>query len=244
MRNRRIVIIPMKENNVRLPGKNVKMLGGKPLYHHMTDMLQSIEVDLIIFDLQGESLVEQVNKDIAYQGWDRITISRRPSEYCDPMIGGNELLSRFRLEWKPDDVIAQMHVTSPFLKGSTVQSAFIDLESDRRYMSYASVTEEYQRAWMSDKDTDHMDAVNHDPEGPTLRTQDLQPVLMENGAFFMFKGEYFDKYDRRNGPDSRPRPISFPETIDIDTRANFIQAELYLEYVKREENARKDSESS
>jgi spore coat polysaccharide biosynthesis protein SpsF (cytidylyltransferase family) len=41
--SRIVAIMPIKLNNERLPGKNVKMLGGKPLLQHELDMLLQLE---------------------------------------------------------------------------------------------------------------------------------------------------------------------------------------------------------
>jgi len=234
-------IIPMKEHNARVPGKNVKMLGGKPLFHHMVDMLHDTTVDRIVLDLNGMSLLEAALEGIEEKGWPKVDISLRPTAMSGDGVGGNELLSRFQWEWADDELIAQMHVTSPFLRRETVNFAFNRLMSDRNKDSLFSVTEIVQRVWTAPKMADAYTAVNFDPAGPIVRTQDLLPCMAENGAFFMFRGRYFKQNQRRNGPDSRICPLSFPETVDIDTEDDFRLAELVLEDMRR---AREDSEAA
>jgi len=226
-----IVIIPMKAHNVRLPGKNLKMLGGKPLCHWMIDMLHEAKhVDKIILDLNGIELIEHVLKEVSLEKWQKVTVSPRPHEYCDGKIGGNQLLERFQDDWDDDDIIAQMHVTSPFLRTHTIDAAFLQLSKDRRKESLFSATPVIQRVWMWSPNGPK--AVNFDPDGPTERTQDLPECAHENGAFFMFKGSYFHRTQQRNGSDSRMYMLSFPETVDVDTADDFEIAELVIERMK------------
>jgi CMP-N-acetylneuraminic acid synthetase len=233
---RTTAIIPMKAHNVRLPGKNVKMLAGKPLYQHLTDTVLASRFDQLIFDLNGESLVEEVSeylrsRDIPER---HARISRRPSKYCDDKIGGNQLLERFMDDWDDDDIIAQMHVTSPLLKLATLNGALNILISDRRRASLFSATRIVQRVWM--RTPNGSEAVNFDPDGPTLRTQDLSECGHENGAFFMFRGGYFKERKQRNHADSIVYMLDFPETVDVDTEKDFQLAEVVMEYLNAQAN--------
>ena len=49
------------------------------------------------------------------------------------------------------------------------------------------------------------------------KTQNLNPVLMSNGAFFIFKKKTFLKYNNRVGKKPYFYEITFPESIEIDT---------------------------
>lgn len=37
-----VAFVPLKLNNLRLPNKNILLLGGKPLFMHVVDTLLSI----------------------------------------------------------------------------------------------------------------------------------------------------------------------------------------------------------
>lgn len=236
-----IAIVPMKAHNVRLPGKNLKLLGGFPLFYHLTQTLQDSNFDEIVMDLNGEELVEAVADARATHSWSKVRISRRPSAYCGDEIGGNQLLERFKNEWKADDIIAQLHVTSPFLTVGTINGALNSVRTDRSKESMFSATSIVQRVWMVTPNGP--EAVNFDPKGPTLRTQDLPECGHENGAFFIFRSSYFNRTGQRNGADSRMRLLDFPEAIDVDTAKDFQLAELAMELLYAQRGV-KDTEAS
>lgn len=206
-----IAIVPMKGNNQRLPGKNTVSLGDRPMcYWLLSTLLKCDSIDRIIVDVWGEELIDAVS---AMPGADGLEISPRPIEYCDPMAGGNRLLERF-VECHGDTYV-QCHVTSPFLRAETLDRA-LKLISDGQAESCFGATQLQQRLWLSPKEYP-LQAINHDPSGPIMRTQDLPPVYMENGSFFAFTGEKFLRDGgTRNGPDSVPVPLEYPETVDVD----------------------------
>lgn len=206
-------IIPIKQHSSRIPRKNFVDLGGHPLLYHLIKTLHYCNFDQIIVDANGDEVV-----DVVQDLFPTVTISKRPKHLCDDLVGGNELLSRFVVG---DDVLMQLHVTSPFLKADTINKA---IKMTVEHGSVFSVTRIMQRVWLGD-----MTAVNHDPGGPTLRTQDLPPVYHENGAFFGFKSSFFRQHNARNNAESKMIELDFPETIDIDEQGDLELARLYNE---------------
>ncbi len=59
------------------------------------------------------------------------------------------------------------------------------------------------------------------------KTQDLEPVVMGNGAFFIFTKKEFMKNKNRTSNNNCFYPITFPESIEIDTLEDFRLAEMY-----------------
>ena len=58
--------------------------------------------------------------------------------------------------------------------------------------------------------------INFDPKVIT-KTQNLNPIIQSNGAFFIFKKKTFMKYNNRIGKKPYYYEINFPESIEIDT---------------------------
>jgi len=59
------------------------------------------------------------------------------------------------------------------------------------------------------------------------KTQDLEPVIMGNGAFFIFTKKEFIKNKNRTSENNYFYPINFPESVEIDTLDDFKLAEMY-----------------
>ena len=205
-------IVPMKAISQRLPGKNVASLGDKPLcYWLLNTLIACKHIDKIIVDAWGKEIIECVEQ---MPGAKDIVISQRPIEYCIETAGGNFLLERFVTD--PDEIYVQCHVTSPFLHHETIGEA-VHLIKIGDCESCFGVTKIQQRLWLDNEEQGSLSPINHRSDEPLARTQDLDEVYAENGSFFAFTGNSYFTHDKsRNCFASRPIPLSFPETIDID----------------------------
>jgi len=225
----------MKANNQRLPGKNTISLGDKPLCYWLLGTLLKCEtIDRVIVDVWGEE-IEQCLRD--FPGCSGLEVSPRPIEYCTSLAGGNFLLERFVDD--ENEIYVQCHVTSPFLQVTTVDAAIKTIIRGECTSCFGATLIQ-QRLWMeatvqSFKNLDYeylsteFTPVNHKPDEPLARTQDLPPVYMENGSFFAFTGDFYMKNGkRRNGPQSRPIVLSASETIDIDEPEDLASARSLL----------------
>ena len=66
-----------------------------------------------------------------------------------------------------------------------------------------------------------------------VRTQDLEPIYMETGAFFIFTKEVFQKLHQRIGDKPYIYEIDQFEAVDIDTREDFEFAQAVAAYLKK-----------
>jgi CMP-N-acetylneuraminic acid synthetase len=214
-----ICIVPMKERSERLPHKNLISLGGKPLCWHLLNTLAQCHlVDRLVVDTDSETIATCVR---AFKL--NIDVDLRPAQYRGDDIHGNTLIGRYVTN--EEDIYVQCHITSPFLLASSLEKA-ISAVTSAAYENAFSVTEMHQRGWL--KDRSRMIPLNHDSGLLPLRTQEIQPLLVENGAFFVFQGDFYLRNHVRNGAGGLPISLTFPETVDIDTRDDLSLAELII----------------
>jgi len=112
-----------------------------------------------------------------------------------------------------NEIIVTTHVTSPFIKIKTIKNAIKKLKS---YDSVAAVTKDYNFAWVKNK-SNKLIPINFNPRVVT-KTQNLNPIIQSNGAFFIFKKKTFMKYNNRIGKKPYYYEINFPESIEIDSQ--------------------------
>jgi CMP-N-acetylneuraminic acid synthetase len=110
----------------------------------------------------------------------------------------------------------QTHSTNPLLRPQTIERAIqVLLSKLPKYDSLFSVTRVQTRLWSIDSMP-----INHDPS-QLLRTQDLEPVFLENSAIYLFERQTFLARKNRIGA----RPFMFElgavEGWDIDTESDF-----------------------
>lgn len=218
--NRTVAIVPMRHNSERVRGKNYRPLAGVPLYHYIIRTLIVVsEVDLIVVDTDSEFIAG----DCAAHFPD-VHVLTRPQHLRDGSIPMNDVLQN-TVDQIDADIVLQTHSTNPFLKSATISNAlrlFTDPGSD--FDSVFSVTRLQARLW--DADTH---PVNHDPS-VLLRTQDLNPLFIENSCFFIFTPELLRERGNRIG--SRPLMVEMSalEAVDIDTEDDFALAAAIAEH--------------
>jgi CMP-N-acetylneuraminic acid synthetase len=204
-------LVPMRHDSERVPGKNYRPLGGRPLYHHIIDALRSCpEISEIVIDTDSP----MIQADAA-ASFPAVTVLERPERLRAGTVPMNDvLLNDVRLV--AADLYLQTHSTNPLLRPATISMAIgTFLEGRDRYDSLFGVTRLQTRLWSADGTP-----LNHDP-AVLLRTQDLPPLFEENSCIYLFTRELLEERGTRIG--SRPLLFEIPrdEAWDIDEEIDF-----------------------
>ena len=209
--SRLVAVVPMRHNSERVPGKNYRDLGGKPLFHWIVDTLLAVPtIDEVVIDTDSPTIIDDVAK--AYPD---VRVLLRPEHLRAGEIAMNDVLLN-TAEQVNADVLLQTHSTNPFLSAATVESSIARFNAKENDCdSVFGVTRLQARLWTADGK-----AVNHDP-AVLLRTQDLDPIYLENSCFYIFTPEILRERGNRIG--ARPLLVETPpmEAIDIDEESDF-----------------------
>lgn len=209
----------MRHESERVPGKNYRPLGGRPLFHHIIQaLLKSQAITEIVIDTDSD-----VIRADAERNFPRVRVLDRPEELRGGMISMNDVLMH-DVQQVDADYYLQTHSTNPLLRGSTVARAVDQFLGTRaQHDSLFSVTRIQARFW--DRAAS---PINHDPRA-LIRTQDLEPVYIENSCLYLFSRESLEQHGSRIG--ERPLLFELPatEAWDIDEEADFRVVEaLYV----------------
>jgi len=214
-----IALVPMRHHSVRVAGKNLRPLGGRPLYEHILQTLRSCPaIETIVVDTDSPDIREGVRLRFP-----EVEILDRPAALCGDVVPMNAILAH-DVELRPASFYLQTHSTNPLLRPETVSRAIADFrahfpEDD----SLFSVTRWQKRLW---DETGR--PLNHDPQ-VLLPTQDLPPIFEENSCLYLFERELFRKTGSRLGRHPRTFEIEADEAWDIDTEKDLAIAEALLE---------------
>lgn len=211
-------LVPMRHTSQRVPGKNYRLLAGKPLYHHIiSTLLQCREVDDVVVDTDSPVVTEGLRSDFP-----DVRILQRPEDLRADAIPMNEILA-YDTSQIDADFYLQTHSTNPLLRADTISSAIHTLlDNYPAYDSLFSVTRLQTRLW------DQLGrAINHNPS-ILLQTQDLPPVYEENSCIYLFTRRTL--LQRRNRLGERPYmfPLDPAEAWDIDEEHDFLITELLI----------------
>ena len=211
-------LVPMRHHSQRVPGKNYKMLAGKPLFHHILATLSECgEINEIVVNTDSDVIAAGIEKNFP-----QVIVLMRPEDLRADAVPMNDILMYDTSQVKAD-LYLQTHSTKPLLKKETISSAIRKfIKKSDQYDSLFSVTRLQTRLW--DKETI---AINHDPD-ILMQTQDLPPVYEENSCIYLFTGENLHKRNNRIGRKPLMYEISRDEAVDIDEEIDFIIADLLM----------------
>jgi len=211
-------LVPMRHSSERVPGKNYRPLGGRPLYHHIVEALRACpEVDEIVIDTDSETI-----RDDAAVAFPDVRLVERPEHLRAGTVPMNDVLLNdiHRVE---ADLYLQTHSTNPLLRPATISAAINRYFAEQAdHDSLFGVTRLQTRLWRADGQP-----LNHDP-AILLRTQDLEPVFEENSCIYLFTRELIEERGTRIG--ARPILFEIPrdEAWDIDEEIDFeVASALY-----------------
>ena len=206
--------IPSKLNSQRLLRKNVKPLGGRPLVNFVLDTLSRTQTDENVIYASSEEIEQYIETSLPFRFVQRPAWLDEDGAKVQDFVGG--FLSQV-----PCDVVVLLHITSPFISVGTVDACIEAVTSGRHESAFAAL--EFQRfAWFRGE------TLNYSLDEPTPRTQDLEPVLVEQSGLYVFTRELFERTGRRIADHPYIHTVDQFEGHDIDTAEEFELAEAML----------------
>lgn len=217
-----VSFIPIKLNNQRLPGKNTMVLNERPLCDYIFRTISNIDcIDEKYVYCSDESIKKYIQP---YE--DKGLKFLKRNAYLDGyQVKGLEIVDSF-VKDVDADVYVLTHVTQPFTKEKSIVDA-IEMVKSGEYDSAFSAIMLQDYMWMDGK------PLNYNMKD-IVRTQDLNPIYMETGAFFIFKKEVYTNLGQRIGNKPYIYPIDQYEAVDIDTREDFEFAKVVATYLSNE----------
>ncbi|MBM3122410.1 MAG: acylneuraminate cytidylyltransferase family protein [Chloroflexi bacterium] len=211
-------LVPMRHHSERVPGKNYRLMAGRPLYAYILETLLCCRgVSQIAVDTDSPVIREGVA-----QRFPSVILIERPEALRGGEVPTNAILEH-DLGLLEGEFFLQTHCTNPLLTSATVDravEAFCLAFPGRD--SLFSVTRWQKRLWRPDATP-----INHDP-AVLLRTQDLPPVFEENSCLYLFERQGFLARGNRLGVSPVLFEIDAREALDIDEEQEFRLVESLL----------------
>ncbi|MCC6706274.1 MAG: acylneuraminate cytidylyltransferase family protein [Gammaproteobacteria bacterium] len=209
----------MKAHSERVPGKNFRALGHKPLYAWMLDTL--LAIDAIAMVVINTDAAAELDDDPRLRQ-PRVLLRERSAALCGDFVSMNLIIGD-DIAAVPADSYLMTHVTNPFLSAATIKRALAAYAAGLAAGSADSlftVTRHQTRFYRADGS-----AINHDPAN-LIRTQDLEPWFEENSCMYLFSAASFARNQARIGDHPILFPIPKREAVDIDDQDDWNVATL------------------
>lgn len=222
-----LALIPARGGSKRLPGKNIRILGGKPLIVWSIDAVRGIpEVCDILVSTDDADIASTCAQAGAYVPW------LRPAELATDTAGSTEV-ALHALDWYeakngPVDGIMLLQPTSPFRTSELVRRG-IELfsQNDRYPVIGVSLAEEHPMWTLKIENNKLMPFMRE--HGLETRSQDLPPAYAVNGNFYLKSPGNLRSERTFFGSAAIPLVTdSKKEALDIDTEWDWLMANANL----------------
>lgn len=222
MNNSSIAIIPARLGSIRLPNKNIQLLGNIPLIAHSILYAKENDIDKIIISSDDERIIEIAEKyDVDFQ--------LRPNHLATDISPTIDTLEHIitTIDEEFENVIL-LQPTNPLRPKNMLKEA-LNIFNQDAYDSLMTVTRNHQKFGKINKN--QFIPFNYKMG---QRSQDLEPLYYENGLLYITKSKLIKK-GKILGKNNYPLIVNHPfSQIDIDTQEDFDLAEFYYNKHKNE----------
>ena len=205
--------IPVKSNSERVPGKNFRMLCGKPLYQYIID--HAIEANCFD-DIYVDTNNDEVKK---YCELKKIHWIERKEELARNTANGNDLLNYHFDNFPNYDYYFQLFATAPFLQPSSIVNAVNTLVGSVEYDSVFTAISEHSFYWYAGNPINYRPCI-------LPRSQDMEPVIEETTGLYGMSAQSLKKYRCRIGAKPYICLVNKFEAVDINTEEDLKLAEF------------------
>ncbi|MBY0471637.1 acylneuraminate cytidylyltransferase family protein [bacterium] len=219
-----LAVIPARLGSKRLPRKNIRPFRGKPLLAwSIEEARRSKFIDRLILSSESEEIISLAKK---YGCEAPFT---RPTELAtDTASGISPILHAIEMIGAEFDYVVMLQVTSP-LRTAADMDGCIELchQSTHPCVSVTEVTK--SPYWMVKLEkTGSLTPILGSWENFEKSSQHLPPAFVPNGAVYVASTDHLKKKGSFYGPGTVGYAMPQSRSVDIDTEADFVQAESLL----------------
>lgn len=222
-----LALITARGGSKRLPRKNIRLLGGKPLISWSIDVAKNIpEICDILVSTDDIAIADIAKKEGAYVPW------LRPNDLANDNSSSVDV-ALHALDWyeaKKEiiDGLLLLQPTSPFRSKETIQRG-IELFTKHNCQTVIGVSlAQTHPMWTFKIENNYLLPFIHD-HGLEMRSQDLPKVYAVNGSFYLISPK--ELRQQHSFMKSKAIPLivePVKEALDIDTDLDFKMAESIL----------------
>lgn len=223
-------IIPARGGSKGVPGKNIKLLGGKPLLQYTSDIaLSSKLLDKVILSSESKEII-----DVAQVLGIEVPFVR-PAELSQDATPTLDVIKHC-LQFFADqgvfyDAVCLLQVTSPFRTSDLLDEAieiFVSKGTDS-LVSVQKVPHEYNPHWVFEADENEELKIATGEEKIIARRQELPNAYHRDGSIYLTRSEVVLEQSSLYG-----KSISFIESpkefyVNIDTLEDWEKAEKIIQ---------------
>jgi CMP-N-acetylneuraminic acid synthetase len=214
-RVRAIAFVHAKGSSERVPKKNLRLLGDRPLVAHaIANARRAHKVDLVVIDSEDDEILA-VGETAGARPL------RRPRELASNATSGDQLAYWQASSFPGSTFVVQVIPTSPFLRPETIDRAIARLEEDPALDSVVGVYSDVFYTWRDGRPTYYR------ADGTLPNSSELGATIFETTGLYANRTAAVLRTRRRMSPErAAPLHVSKVEAVDINTPEDFAFAEI------------------
>lgn len=213
-----VAFVPIKLNNERLPGKNLKKFSdGTPLLNVILKKLALLKgdcIDKVYCYCSSEEIVNYLPKEVDWL--------QRPTFLDDKLCKGRAIYEEF-VKTVDADIYILCHATAPFTSIEHIRECIKAVQSGE-YSSAFAAQKLQTFLWKNGK------PFNFDLSNPP-RTQDMEAFYVENPSPYVFTRSCFESTHARSGLDPYIVECDAVECVDVDNADDFELADAVYGFI-------------
>ena len=222
-----LYLIPARAGSKGLPGKNIKFLGGKSLISYsinfaIKNIKDEDEICISTDDLNVIKIADNLGIDVPFLRPKKLS-SDTATTYDVIM----HALDYYEKAGKTFDCVLLLQPTSPFRNQEDFENLILTYNDDLDMV--VSVKSSKENPYFTLFEEDELGLLNKSKSGNFQRRQDCPKVFAYNGSMYLIKVAALKS--KTISEFKKIKKIVMPEerSIDIDTMADWIMAEFYLD---------------
>jgi CMP-N,N'-diacetyllegionaminic acid synthase len=224
---RLLALVPARGGSKRVPNKNIRPLGGKPLIAWTIDVARDTPmVADVLVTTDSLAIAQAAQVAGALVPW--LRPAELSTDTATTMAVCMHALDWYEKEKGAVDGLLLLQPTSPFRRVESVRRgvALFSAHPQQSVVSFSPA--ESHPMWCYRIHGERVQPFMDGTDKPT-RSQDLPPAYVINGVFYAASPDYLRKHHSFLGPDTVPLVMDDSrETIDIDTEWDWTLAETML----------------
>jgi len=227
MSNRRmLVVIPARGGSKGIPGKNTKLLTGRPLIAYAIDCARSVAEDVDICLSTDAPAIKQVE-----EAEDLYVPFLRPAHLAADSSGTYEVLlhalEHYAAAGREYDDLLLLQPTSPLRRPEHVRKA-VSAYLDNRPEMLVSVKESSANPYYTLFEENANGYLRKSKKGDFIRRQDCPPVYEYNGAIYVINVEALKKKPLHKMERIVKFIMDTRSSVDLDTMEDWAYVEFLL----------------
>lgn len=232
MLQQRLAVIPARGGSKRVPGKNVRLLDGRPLVAHVIEAaLGSTLFDRVVVSTDSPEIAR-----VALEHGAEVPFVR-PTTLADDVTPVSAATADALARLDPDGVryaaVCQLMANCPLVRAADVRDSYRQFEASGAEAQVSVVRFGFQNPWWAMQRAENFELEPLHPDRLQQRSQDLPELFAPTGAVWWAKADVLRREGTFHVPHRTGWALAWERAIDVDTEEDFELLEVVHELLRR-----------